>query len=66
MTQSSRDFVHSVYEFDALVKRLSDPDWERPTPCERWNVAQLVRHGAWGCSMTAEMARGRPAAVPAE
>jgi uncharacterized protein (TIGR03083 family) len=65
VTQAVRDYEQAVYEFDAVVKRLAVSDWSRPSPCARWNVAQLVRHNAWGCFMFAEMTRGRPPAVPA-
>ena len=28
----------------ALLDRLDDEDWERPTRCEGWNVADVVLH----------------------
>jgi uncharacterized protein (TIGR03083 family) len=65
VSQATRDFIQAVFEVDALVKRLEPADWQRPTPCERWSVAQLVRHVAFACCMSAEMARGNPAALPA-
>lgn len=30
----------------AAVAGVADGDWERPTPCERWNVAQVLQHAA--------------------
>lgn len=27
-----------------LVEQISDDQWELPTPCSEWNVAQLVNH----------------------
>ena len=44
MSQARRDFVTGIYEFDAVVKRLAASDWERATPCDRWNVTQMVKH----------------------
>ena len=29
-------------ELDALVDPLDEADWERPTPCEGWTVADVV------------------------
>lgn len=31
-------------EFDARVAAISDDDWQRPTPCEEWDVRALVHH----------------------
>lgn len=31
-------------EFGALAERLSPRDWERPTPCARWTVKDLLAH----------------------
>jgi uncharacterized protein (TIGR03086 family) len=29
-----------------VVARVSPDDWSRPTPCTRWNVAQVLQHAA--------------------
>ena len=32
----------------ALLAGLEPDDWSRPTPCEEWDVAGLIRHLAAG------------------
>ncbi len=64
MSSASRDFLNALWGFDATVRRLSDEDWSRLSPCDRWNVGRLVQHNALLCWSTVEMIEGRPMAVP--
>ncbi|MGH9281157.1 MAG: TIGR03086 family metal-binding protein [Acidimicrobiales bacterium] len=34
----------SAAEFAGRVERLGEADWRRPTPCDGWDVRQLVDH----------------------
>lgn len=34
----------AVSGFEARLELVSDDDWARPTPCEGWTVADLVKH----------------------
>lgn len=31
-------------QFDAAVRRITDDDWDRPTPCTEWSVRDLLDH----------------------
>jgi uncharacterized protein (TIGR03086 family) len=43
----------------ALVERIGEHQWERPTPCEGWDVRFLTNHLVAGNWWAAELARGR-------
>jgi len=47
MTTFSASAELALHELDAcrgLLLRATDPDWDRPTPCEGWQVEDLARH----------------------
>jgi uncharacterized protein (TIGR03086 family) len=44
--------------FASLVRRVGGDQWASSTPCERWNVRDLVGHVAAGSRMTAALAAG--------
>jgi uncharacterized protein (TIGR03083 family) len=49
---SLRPLIHR--ESDRLadrLERLAEPDWQRPTPCTEWTVADIVAHLASGASV---------------
>ena len=46
-------------ELDALVDPLDEADWERPTPCEGWTVADVVLHLAQTDELARPSAAGR-------
>jgi uncharacterized protein (TIGR03086 family) len=37
-------FRMGMAEFSLQVERITDADWNRPTPCSDWTVADLLRH----------------------
>jgi uncharacterized protein (TIGR03084 family) len=49
-------------ELDALLDRLDDTDWELPTRCEGWDIADVVLHLAQTDEMALGSAQGRYAA----
>jgi hypothetical protein len=65
MTANIRAFVQALYGFDAVVQRMAEDDWGRPSPCDGWAACDVVVHVSWGAELFAGMARGEPASVPA-
>ncbi|MEU0830739.1 TIGR03084 family metal-binding protein [Streptomyces sp. NPDC005969] len=41
------DLRNESDELDSLVAELSDEQWTRPTPAERWTVAHQIAHLIW-------------------
>lgn len=41
------DLLAESEVLDALVTRLDDADWQRPTPAPGWSVAAQIAHLAW-------------------
>lgn len=37
-------FVRSIERFAERVDRVDDDQWDAPTPCDEWNVRDLVNH----------------------
>lgn len=37
-------YVRAVDEFDKRVREIADDQWSDPTPCDEWNVRDLVNH----------------------
>jgi uncharacterized protein (TIGR03086 family) len=45
MTATSWDVLNQAHSaLRTIVTGLADADWKLPTPCEHWNVAQVLRH----------------------
>lgn len=44
--------------FAATVGLVADDQWDVPTPCDGWNVRELVGHVAAGCRMAVTLAAG--------
>lgn len=44
--------------FASVVRLVGDDQWALPTPCEGWNVRELVGHVAAGCRMATALASG--------
>jgi len=45
MTATSWDVLFQAHSaLRTVVDGLADADWKLPTPCEQWNVAQVLRH----------------------
>jgi uncharacterized protein (TIGR03086 family) len=38
------DLTHAQTAVATLLDRFDTDDWERPSPCERWDVGGVVRH----------------------
>lgn len=68
MSKNSRNFVQAVHAFDAVVQRTAASDWQKDTPCEGWNAAQLLEHqcavlnGVGAVASTGQMAKPTPPA----
>jgi uncharacterized protein (TIGR03086 family) len=48
----------SLGALQTVVGAVADGDWEQPTPCENWNVTQVLQHAAgdqlaWAAILTA-------------
>ena len=44
MSWTELELAHDALRF--VVARVGDDEWTLATPCEKWNVAQVVRHAA--------------------
>lgn len=45
MTATSWDVLNQAHSaLRTAVAEVADADWKLPTPCEQWNVAQVLRH----------------------
>ena len=44
MSETTRDFVRSVYTFDAVVQRVPTDMWDVDSPCEGWSARDVLRH----------------------
>lgn len=47
--------------FNELVAQTGEDAWDRPTPCEKWSVGQLVDHVIGGNNFTVEILAGNTA-----
>jgi uncharacterized protein (TIGR03086 family) len=52
--------------FGAVLQRVSHDQWRGSTPCDEWNVAELVRHVVVGNQRVQELAGEQPVALPDE
>ena len=50
--------------FAAVITRLSEDDWERPTPCAGWTARDLLGHLATSIGVGISVMQGRPPAWP--
>jgi uncharacterized protein (TIGR03083 family) len=63
MSAEIRRYVHAVYGLDAVVQRIADDEWSKPSPCSEWVALDVVVHNGWALQMFTKMAHGAPAAV---
>ena len=50
--------------FTAIITRLGEDDWERPTPCAGWTARDLLGHLATSIRVGISLMQGRPPAFP--
>jgi uncharacterized protein (TIGR03086 family) len=53
--------VKATDAFDQLCASLGGDQWDLPTPCSEWNLAQLVDHVTGGNWFTIQILNGEPA-----
>ena len=66
MSENLRNFVQAIYTFDAVVRRTAEDRLDAATPCESWNVTELIAHqcavlnGVAAVASTGAMAKPTP------
>jgi uncharacterized protein (TIGR03086 family) len=50
--------------FTAIITRLGEDDWERPTPCAGWTARDLLGHLATSIEAAISMMQGQPPTWP--
>ncbi len=50
--------ARALQEFDARMQKVDAGDWNRPTPCTKWNVKALVNHMVCEDRWTVPLMRG--------
>lgn len=63
MSDASRAYVHALFGFDAVVRRVDPSRWDAPSPCEGWSARDVVDHVCLATAMVSGMAGGKPAAI---
>jgi uncharacterized protein (TIGR03086 family) len=48
----------AIQECDKRLVAIGPSDWDLPTPCDEWNVRDLVFHITWGSALYANLATG--------
>jgi uncharacterized protein (TIGR03086 family) len=44
---TAKDMLHEAHQaLRATAAGVADGDWDRPTPCDEWNVTQVLQHAA--------------------
>ncbi len=64
MSERLRDFTRAVFGFDAVVRRVPDDAWDRPSPCEGWAARDVVAHQCGVLAGAARAARGEDIGRP--
>ena len=66
MSENLRNFTAAVYGFDAVVQRLPEDAWDKPSACEGWSGRELLQHqcgvinGVAAIASTGQMAKPSP------
>ena len=47
------------HELRALIAKCADPDWQRPTPCDGWDIGDVVLHMAQTDELAVMSAQGK-------
>jgi len=50
--------------FTTIITRLSEDDWERPTPCAGWTVRDVLGHLVTSTHVAISLMQGRPPGWP--
>ncbi len=50
--------------FTTIITRLSEDDWERPTPCADWTARDVLGHLATSTSVGISIMQGRQPTWP--
>jgi uncharacterized protein (TIGR03083 family) len=50
--------------FTSIITRLSEDDWERPTPCAGWTARDVLRHLATSIGVGISIMQGRQPTWP--
>jgi len=61
LTELLDDLRDESEGLDALVSRLSETDWTRPTPAAGWTIAHQISHLAWTDAISVTAATDPPA-----
>lgn len=64
MSENLRNFTKAIYGMDAVVKRIPDAAWDRPSPCEGWSARDVLGHQIGVLDGVAHMAAGNPMKLP--
>lgn len=65
VSENLRDFTKALYGMDAVVQRVPDDAWDRPSPCEGWTARDVVGHQTGVLDGVAHMAAGNDMILPA-
>jgi uncharacterized protein (TIGR03086 family) len=61
---SAEVFDRGLDVFGAVVGRLSDADWDRPSPCEGWTALDVLGHVSTALAMGTSLLRGEQPTWP--
>src|SRR6266576_4986057 len=65
MSSRSGELLDQGFDFfTAIVTRLGEDDWERPTPCAGWTARDLLGHLATSMRVGISVMQGRPPTWP--
>ncbi|MFI5240266.1 MAG: TIGR03086 family metal-binding protein [Candidatus Saccharimonadia bacterium] len=57
--QSHEAFLQANQLFSQLVQSITPDAWIKPTPCDKWNVRQLVAHVAYENAWVPDLLNGK-------
>ena len=64
MSQQLQNYASAVKGADAVIQQISDDQWSAPTPCDGWNVADVVTHLCGPMAAISTMAATGQGAAP--
>lgn len=66
MSTSRLNFTEAVYAADAVIQRISPDQLDAPTPCDGWNVRDLIAHMCGPLAAISHMAETGEVADPTQ